>query len=115
MNLGSDIGPDPLPLTLKAGAAYRLLGQRLVLASDIDWLAQDRRAYLDLGTEYWLDKDLAVRAGYQVGHGADGLGTLVGFGAGLGIKLRQFTFDYAFVPFGDLGDTHRMTLGLRFE
>ena len=55
-----------------------------------------------------------MRAGYQLGHGQDQLGSLVGFAAGFGVKISRLTLDYAFVPFGDLGDTHRMTLGWSF-
>ncbi|MFH1618503.1 MAG: PorV/PorQ family protein, partial [bacterium] len=114
-NIGTKIGPDPLPLTVKGGLAYRLLEKKLVLAMDGDWLAIDKRAYLDLGAEYWMNKNLAVRAGYQVGRGQDKLGSsLVGAGFGMGIKLDKFNMDYAFVPFGDLGNTHRITLGMRF-
>lgn len=114
-NLGTKIGPDPLPLAFKGGAAYKMFEQKLALAADVDWLAVDQRAYLDLGAEYWVQKILAVRAGYQLGRGRDQLGSsLVGFGAGMGIKHERFSLDYAFVPFGDLGDTHRMTVGMRF-
>ena len=115
-NMGTKIGPDPLPLTLKGGAAYKLFDRKLALAADIDWLAVDQRAYLGLGAEYWLQKILAIRAGYQFGRGQDQLGnrTLLGVGLGLGLQLERFSLDYAFVPFGNLGDTHRMTVGMRF-
>ena len=115
-NLGTNIGPDSMPLTFKGGAAYRLLQDKLTLASDIDWLTTERRGYWSFGSEYWISRNLAVRAGYQLGHGSDQLQSkLVGLGAGLGVKFNRFTMDYAFMPYGDLGDTHRMTLGLRFE
>ncbi len=114
-NLGTRIGPDRLPLTLKGGAATKLFGDKLAAAADLDWLANDERFYLDLGAEYTLNKYMAFRAGYQFGRGADKLGSgLVGLGAGLGLKFDRFSFDYAYVPFGDLGDTHRMTLGCNF-
>lgn len=114
-NFGSKIGSDPLPLVVKGGTAYKLLNQKLVLATDIDWLAIDKRVYADFGTELWLNRILAVRAGYQLGRGSDQLGSkLVGFGFGLGIWLEQFRVDYGFIPFGNLGDTHRITLGWGF-
>jgi hypothetical protein len=113
-NLGSNIGPDPLPLLLKGGAATHVLDGKLALAADADWLAADKRVYLDLGAEYLLNKYLAFRAGYQAGRSADKLGGLVGLGAGLGLKFDRFALDYAYVPFGDLGATHRMTLGYNF-
>jgi hypothetical protein len=115
-NLGTNIGPDSMPLTFKGGAAYKLFESKLVLASDLTWLETERRAYWSFGSEYWISGNLAVRAGYEFGHGADQLQSrLVGFGAGMGVKFNRFTMDYAFIPYGDLGDTHRMTIGLRFE
>ena len=113
-NLGGNIGPDKLPLILKGGAATRLFKDKLAVAADADWLANDERFYLDLGAEYALNANLAFRAGYQIGRSADKLGGLTGLGAGMGLKFDRFSLDYAYVPFGDLGDTHRMTLGFNF-
>ncbi|MEK7388916.1 MAG: PorV/PorQ family protein [Elusimicrobiota bacterium] len=114
-NLGTKIGPDPLPLTAKGGVAYKALDKKLILASDLDWLMLDRKLYWDLGGEYWINRVLAARAGYQFGRAADRLGSnLVGFAFGLGIWIEQFRLDYALVPFGDLGNTHRVTLGWSF-
>lgn len=113
-NLGTKIGPDPLPLTVKGGVAYRMFRSRLILASDVDWRAVDERVYGDLGAEFWIDKALALRSGYQLGHGEDKAGSLVGFAAGFGVKISSLSLDYAFVPFGDLGNTHRFTFGWSF-
>ncbi len=115
-NLGTNIGPDNMPLAFKGGAAYKLLGRRLLLDSDVDWLTTERRGYWSVGSEYWITPNLAARAGYQLGHGSDQLSSrLVGLSAGLGVKFNRFTLDYAFIPYGDLGNTHRVTLGLSFE
>lgn len=116
-NLGTNIGPDSMPLTLRGGAAYKALERRnLTLASDFTWLATERRGYLSLGSEYWVSPNLAARAGYEFGHGSDQLQSrVVGLGIGIGLKAHGFTMDYAFLPYGDLGNTHRVTLGLRFE
>ncbi len=115
-NLGTNVGPDSMPLAFKGGAAYKLLGRRLLLDSDVDWLATERRGYWSVGSEYWITPNLAARAGYQLGHGSDQLSDrLLGLGAGLGVKFNRFTLDYAFIPYGDLGNTHRATLGLSFE
>lgn len=114
-NLGTNIGPDSMPLTFKGGVAYKTFGKKLVLASDVDWIMTERRAYASLGTEFWISPNLAARAGYQFGHGKDQLQSrMVGLGAGLGVKFERFTMDYAFMPYGDLGTTHRMTIGVRF-
>lgn len=59
------------------------------------------------GGEYCLGKNIALRGGYAytTEKRADS-----GISAGLGWKIGCMTIDYAFVPFGDLGDTHRMSL-----
>ena len=113
-NLGGKIGPDDLPLTVRGGAAASLLAGKLSAAADVDWLANDKLAYLSVGAEYSLARYLAVRAGYQFGRSQDKLGGLTGLAAGMGLKFGEFSLDYAYVPFGDLGDTHRMTMGLNF-
>lgn len=113
-NLGGKIGPDNLPLLFKGGLARTFFDGRLAAAADLDWLAYDERFYLDLGAEYALNPGLDFRAGYQLGRAQDELGGLTGLGAGLGLKFDGFALDYAYVPFGDLGDTHRMTLGFSF-
>jgi hypothetical protein len=113
-NLGGKIGPDSLPLALKTGAATRFFDGKLAAAADLDWRVNDERFYVNLGADYALHKYLSVRAGYQVGRSQDKLGGLSGLAAGLGTKLDRFSLDYAYVPFGDLGDTHRMTLGFNF-
>ncbi|HXS99196.1 MAG TPA: PorV/PorQ family protein [Elusimicrobiota bacterium] len=115
-NFGTNIGPDPLPLTLAGGLAYKAFDSKLTLSTDADWLATERAAYWSLGGEFWISANLAARAGYQFGHSVDELrGSLVGMSIGLGLKVGRFSMDYAFLPYGDLGDTHRITLGLRFE
>jgi hypothetical protein len=114
-NFGTKIGPDKLPLTLKGGAATGFFEGKLSVAADLDWLVYDERFYADLGADYALSKHLSFRAGYQIGRSQDELNSgLVGLGARLGLKLDRMSLDYAYVPFGDLGDTHRMTFGFNF-
>lgn len=113
-NLGSKIGPDNLPLSLKGSLAAKVGDSGLEAAVDLDWYMYDSRFYPSVGAEYGIGEFLTFRAGYQFGRSADKLGGLTGLGAGLGLKMDKFNLDYAYVPFGDLGDTHRMTLGYRF-
>ena len=37
-----------------------------------------------------------------------------GLTAGIGYKFGRICLDYAYVPYGDLGDTHRISLGMKF-
>ncbi|MBI4375792.1 MAG: PorV/PorQ family protein [Elusimicrobia bacterium] len=112
-NLGNKLGPDPLPLLMKYGVAYRLW-DKLIVAADGDHWVRDKRNYGSLGTEYWIVPQFAIRAGYQLGRAQDQLGGASGLGTGIGVRIERLAVDYAYVPFGDLGHTHRVTLGARF-
>lgn len=118
LNLGGslkfDKESDPLPLNVKPGVAWKRdvggMG-KLTLALDADLLVNDGIAYVQPGLEWWAHPLLALRTGYQFGRDEDA-GS--GFGAGIGLRLLPFMMDYAFVPYGDLGDTHRISLGVKF-
>jgi len=36
------------------------------------------------------------------------------FGAGLGLKFSNYQIDYSFLPYADLGNTHRVSFTARF-
>ncbi|MBI4369802.1 MAG: PorV/PorQ family protein [Elusimicrobia bacterium] len=116
LNLGGELKfdqeGDPLPLDIKPGLAWKgkAAGRTLNAVLDADFLINDQVNLVQLGLEYWLIEQMGFRAGYQAGRGS-GTG---GFAAGLGFKHAGLGVDYAFVPFGDLGDTHRVSLSLRF-
>lgn len=70
---------------------------------------------MSLGTEYAFLGNLALRAGYGANTLSRGSrGPFGGVGAGLGLRLRSFGLDYAFTPFGELGDVQRLSLSARF-
>ncbi|MEW6555914.1 MAG: PorV/PorQ family protein [Elusimicrobiota bacterium] len=105
---------DPLPLNIKVGAAYKAL-KDLTVACDLDEYIVDTKLYASIGAEYWIREDiLALRSGYRFGYDTSSLGSVVGLGAGAGFRIWGFSIDYAFVPFGDLGDTHRISFGTKF-
>lgn len=114
-NLGTKLGPDSLPVLVKAGSDWRWFQDKLTVALDANAWINDKRYTGNAGTEYWLAKPLALRAGYRFGQGPEHLGGSSGLSVGVGFRLTQFTLDYAFLPSGDLGDTHRMTFGARFK
>ncbi len=103
---------DPLPLNLKIGTAYRP-GTNLIIAADAD-MPSDNALSFGLGGEYGvqLDDGLIVsgRAGYN--SRLKDLGGLAGFTVGAGANEDGVSFDYAFVPFGDLGNTHQLSLSI---
>lgn len=105
-NLGTQLGNDSLPLTLKMGIA--LSRETLTLAADIA-KPQDNDVYWCLGAEWWIQDTIALRAGYKTNQDIG-----PGWSAGLGFIFQRTRLDYAYVPYGDLGDTHRISLGMNF-
>ena len=105
---------DKLPFNIKFGGAVRLKNNWLLSADANDPV--DGKIYFCAGTEYCVkvskDVTLAARAGY--GTGTEDTGGLSGVTGGIGADYGDYELDYAFSPFGDLGDVHRITFGLKF-
>jgi hypothetical protein len=100
---------DALPLTVKLGSEMYLLPGWLI-SFDIN-APIDNAVTPAIGTEYRYQinaKSLLIgRTGYN--SKAKDTGGLNGISGGLGFVYRQICVDYAFVPYGDLGDTHRIS------
>lgn len=114
-NIGSglkyDRKTDPLPLSLRIGGRLNFL-ENLTLGVDLD-SPRDNRPYAALGGEYLVEyPDFSVAG--RLGYNTRTSGGLAGFSAGLGAVLGDFSFDYAFAPFGELGAAHRMSAAFRF-
>ena len=118
LNLGSsvkyDTVSDPLPLGVKVGAAYRFFNNRLLAAAGADSWVQEGINSAQLGVEWRPVSLFALRTGYQYAPSRTELGGTVGFSAGVGFHVRKLDIDYAYVPFGDLGDTNRLSLSFTF-
>jgi len=104
---------NPLPLTLKLGGAINPFRNMLV-STDIVFPKQNKPNLL-LGMELATAPNeltrLCVRGGLNAQQMRDGL---TGFTMGLGATLHFFSLDYAFVPMGELGTTHRISLTFDF-
>jgi len=105
-NIGSKLGEDSLPLTYKGGIALRL--KSFTIAADAV-KAIDDDMYFCAGLEWWIGDILALRAGYRTGQDVGS-----GISYGVGLKISKINLDYAYVPYGDLGNTHRVSLGIKF-
>lgn len=108
---------DPLPLTARAGLAAELLHKPVVTVAFDAVMPRDNMAYPAIGAEvnYQIERRFAVagRAGFN---GMTTRGQLEGssaFTIGGGISVLRATFDYAWQPFGILGNAHRFTLSFR--
>ena len=117
-NLGTDMKfnkeTEPLPLLFKVGGSYYILDIWLV-SLDLNF-PRDNEIYFDFGTEYSIliaeNLNFAFRAGYE-GRNKD----IPGFNwinLGFGLDYLDYAFDYAFVPYGDIGMTHRFSFSIKF-
>jgi hypothetical protein len=103
-----------LPTTIRLGASTRFLEEKLTVAADLVQ-AKGADMMVNTGAEYRLSETITLRGGYRLTPGADfAVGGLTGLTGGLGLNLGQFSIDYAMMPFGDLGNTHRVSLLFRF-
>lgn len=106
---------DPLPLVVSLGAQARLLKDHLSLVTEAH-APRDRDPYFNVGSEFTMmagaKLGLAARAGYssflQKIEGTRGLSL------GFGVSLDPASFDFAWVPYGDLGNTFRYSLLVKF-
>jgi hypothetical protein len=101
---------------LKMGASLGLepnAENRLLLAASTE-IQQAGVSRLQLGAEDTLFSLLALRAGYQFNLSNPDLSGLTGLTAGFGFSLRQFMLDYAYLPFGELGASHRFSVTYDF-
>ena len=93
---------DPLPLNIRGGVSYRM--GAFTLAGDLT-KPKDDDICSSVGGEYLFNKMLAIRTGYDTSNS---------FSLGMGIELHKIGFGYAFVPYNDIGDSHRITVSSRF-
>jgi len=112
LNLGSGLKfreeTAPLPTTLRIGSSYKYVPD----VPDQNWtfaldgiLSKGAAAAVCAGVEYEMDIrnsfKAALRTGYNTRVGASGLGS-------------QFSVDYAFTPFGELGNSHVISFMMKF-
>lgn len=99
----------------RLGAAYRL-SERWLAAADLG-LPSDNAPYGALGAECRLARaegwSVAARAGLNTRTLGEVPG-LSGLALGLGVGVGKVGTDYAVVPLGALGLTHRVSLSLKF-
>lgn len=69
---------------------------------------------IQAGLESAFARSCFLRVGYQGALANNQIGGLTGFTAGAGLRLGQFLLDYAFVPYGDLGTSNRISVGYEF-
>lgn len=102
-----------LPRMLRGGAAFSFLENYLVAGEYIK--AGSSPGAAAFGAEGRIKTGpkefFFLRAGFKTGRSAN---AGPGFTAGAGLANRDLKVDYAFLPYGDLGNSHRVTVSFRF-
>ncbi len=111
-----DTQRNDLPLRLAFGAAYKFTGGHAV-AAELTNGPRGAGTDVGFGGEYQAVKNVYLRAGYTTQSaitGGTGFDAARGLTLGLGLRRERWNLDYAAVPMGELGSTHRFTLGARW-
>ena len=99
---------EQLPALFRIGAAVDLLGDRLTFTGDVEKV-RDQDLTLQLGAEARVMDMIALRIGWDGRIDAD-----EGLTGGIGVKVNDLALDYAFIPYGSLGNNHRVSLNYKF-
>jgi hypothetical protein len=107
---------NDLPLRLAVGAAYKFSSDH---AAAVELVNGPRGAGTDaaFGGEYQAVKNIYIRAGYTTqsrATGGSGFDAARGLTMGLGLRNERWGLDYAVLPSGELGSSHRFSLGTRW-
>jgi outer membrane protein OmpA-like peptidoglycan-associated protein len=119
-NIGTTIEDYSQPMRIQVGGSYRF--RNLLMKKDRNIVSLSSDIHIDTGMKFNIGDEyrmalgreaVALRLGYRTG---GDLGALAGLTAGVGVSHRFDDFeaglDYAFVPYGVLGLTHRVSLNV---
>jgi hypothetical protein len=101
-----------LPYTFRGGVSAQPFAQWLFSADYVR--RSDLSGEFDGGVEVRPQRVIALRFGYRYALTHQDLGGISDFSAGIGLRGGHWSFDYAFVPLGELGSTHRLSVNFRF-
>ena len=104
-NYGGKIFDFPVSKIQRVGAAYA--GEKFTVAADLVKEGTIEN-YFNAGGEYSVLEQIKFRAGWRMRKDFGGPTF------GLGFNLGSFNLDYAFVRYGELGDTHKMGVSYQF-
>ncbi|MBI4801190.1 MAG: PorV/PorQ family protein [Elusimicrobia bacterium] len=111
-NLGQEVKFDReseyLPSTLDFGFGWTGLLERLSAGVDVH-MPKAQGIYYSAGAQYRAADMLDLRAGFETGQEQGS-----GLRLGAGVNFGAWQLDYAWLPFGLLGDTHHASLLYRF-
>ena len=105
--------PTPMPIVIKIGAGYDLpvniSNSSILLSADVV-VPFDSVAGFHIGMEYVYNSMLFARVGYKTDSLLN-INALAGLATGVGVKWDRYVVDFAFTPYGDLGNSFRLSFG----
>lgn len=115
---------EDLPTDITLGFSQKLARLPLILFLDFHKLNEESDSFFQrfnafsVGGEFRLSEALKLRVGYdnekrkelKVGDFAG----FAGFNLGLGVRISEYTFDYAFSSWGEVGALHRIGINTSF-
>lgn len=111
----------PLPTNFKLGGQYTLVLERdprmrktTAFYADLNHM-QDAGFYANAGVDFTTVYEKKSSFSLRLGYRTNAMGDSSGLSAGLGLDISSYLIDYAYVPMGDLGNTHRLSLTVRFN
>lgn len=103
---------DPLPLSASAGLLVTAV-PGVDLSLDFKRYIHEGQTNYNFGMNYNILPGFALRTGYLMNSDRAGAG-LSAVNIGAGVNIRGTQLDYAVSPYGDLGNTQKITLKKKF-
>ncbi len=111
-NLGAGIRyldeSDPLPTKIRLGCSYGFWSDffnRHLISAELEApLDPGEQKLLDTGYEWWITRTVSLRGGYRWGM-SEGALTF-----GMGFAVEGWNMDYSFVPIGQVGSAHKLSI-----
>ncbi|MGM0442258.1 MAG: PorV/PorQ family protein [Elusimicrobiota bacterium] len=101
-----------LPFDINMGAGTKIIED---LSAGINFrYPTDDYPSIHGGAEYSLFENFLLRCGYVYRIKGLPLGGFSGFRGGFGLRMSDWSLDYAFAPYSYLGNTHRISVGMKF-
>ncbi len=115
-NLGTAVNGNQLDGALNVGGSYhvRLAKQSRVIVALGAQVGTNSVNQIQLAAEDVMYSVVALRAGYQLNLSDMQLEGLTGLSAGVGFTVQDFVVDYAYLPYGDLGTSNRVSVSYLF-
>ena len=125
LNIGSQMQTydgvsEKLPLDVMIGVSKKLAHLPLRVFLDFHKLNVERDNFgqkfkaFSFGGEFFLSKVLTLRLGYENEKRSDlkigSTAGMAGFNIGLGIKIKDYLFDYGYSSMGQIGALHRISV-----